>query len=92
VVWSRSIADVNQYFKSVTLDFGGGSWFSASRTLDLSPEGYLIVSVSSHVFLASTNLLSSSPCAYQRKQTFVRAYDVYAYVFMHSHKHINAFV
>lgn len=70
MVWNRSIADVNQYFKSVTLDFGGSSWFSASRTLDLSPEGYLIVSVSNHVFLASTNVLSSSPLCISTKIDF----------------------
>lgn len=44
--WSRSVADVHQYFKTVTLDFGGSSWFAFSRILELFPEGYLIVSVS----------------------------------------------
>ena len=43
--------DVNRYFKQITLDFGGSKWFSTSRTLDLDPEGYLIVSVSSCSFL-----------------------------------------
>lgn len=53
IVWlyCRSVMDVNRYFKQITLDFGGNKWFSTSRTLDLDPEGYLIVSVSSCSFL-----------------------------------------
>lgn len=46
------MADVQRYFKTVTLDFGKRNWYSASRVLELSPEGYLIVSVSRHMFPA----------------------------------------
>ena len=44
-VLGRSVTDVHQYFKTLTLDFGGRSWFATGSTLDLDPEGYLIVSV-----------------------------------------------
>jgi hypothetical protein len=47
----ESMADVHQYFKTVTLDFGGSSWFLASKTLELNPEGYLIVSTQGNVCL-----------------------------------------
>jgi hypothetical protein len=45
----ESVADVQKYFKSITLDFGG-SWFG-SKVLELSPEGYLIVSTQGNVCL-----------------------------------------
>lgn len=44
-VLCRSVTDVHQYFKTLTLDFGGRNWFATGSTLDLDPEGYLIVSV-----------------------------------------------
>ena len=44
-VVDRSVTDVHKYFKTLTLDFGGRNWFATGSTLDLSPEGYLIVSV-----------------------------------------------
>jgi hypothetical protein len=47
----QSVMDVNRYFKQITLDFGGSKWFSTSRTLDLDPEGYLIVSAQGNVCL-----------------------------------------
>ncbi|KAG0559606.1 hypothetical protein KC19_10G117900 [Ceratodon purpureus] len=56
----ESVGDVNQYFKTVTLDFGGSSWFSASKTLELSPEGYLIVSTQGNVCLGILNASGAS--------------------------------
>lgn len=47
----ESVADVQRYFKTVTLDFGKRNWYSASRVLELSPEGYLIVSTQGNVCL-----------------------------------------
>ncbi|XP_024395932.1 aspartyl protease APCB1 isoform X2 [Physcomitrium patens] len=47
----QSITDVHQYFKTLTLDFGGRNWFATDSTLDLSPQGYLIVSTQGNVCL-----------------------------------------
>jgi hypothetical protein len=47
----QSVSDVSRYFKSVTLDFGGSNWFSTGRTMDLTPDGYLIISTQGNVCL-----------------------------------------
>ncbi|KAG0565978.1 hypothetical protein KC19_7G028600 [Ceratodon purpureus] len=47
----QSVTDVHKYFKTLTLDFGGRNWFATGSTLDLSPEGYLIVSTQGNVCL-----------------------------------------
>lgn len=47
----QSVTDVHQYFKTLTLDFGGRNWFATGSTLDLDPEGYLIVSTRGNVCL-----------------------------------------
>lgn len=47
----ESVADVSAYFKTVTLDFGGSTWWSSGKLLELSPEGYLIVSTQGNVCL-----------------------------------------
>lgn len=42
MVSSRNVADAQQYFKSFFLNFGG------TRIMELTPENYLIASVSKH--------------------------------------------
>lgn len=42
MVSSRTVAHAQQFFKSIFLNFGG------SRIMELTPEGYLIASVSKH--------------------------------------------
>ncbi|CAN1788060.1 Aspartyl protease APCB1 [Linum perenne] len=46
----RSIADVKQYFKTLTLQFGS-KWWIISRTFRVPPDGYLIISEKGNVCL-----------------------------------------
>uniref|UniRef100_A0A803P6M2 Peptidase A1 domain-containing protein n=1 Tax=Cannabis sativa TaxID=3483 RepID=A0A803P6M2_CANSA len=46
----RSVADVKQFFKTITLQFGS-SWWIVSTRLRIPPEGYLIISSKGNVCL-----------------------------------------
>ncbi|XP_031279049.1 aspartyl protease APCB1 isoform X2 [Pistacia vera] len=46
----RSVMDVKQYFKTLTLQFGS-KWWIASTKLRIPPEGYLIVSKKGNICL-----------------------------------------
>ncbi|KAI9175106.1 hypothetical protein LWI28_027354 [Acer negundo] len=46
----RSVIDVKQYFKTLTLQFGS-QWWIVSKKLRIHPEGYLIVSTKGNICL-----------------------------------------
>ncbi|XP_052180039.1 aspartyl protease APCB1 isoform X1 [Diospyros lotus] len=46
----RSVSEVKQYFKPLTLQLGGKWWF-ASRRFHIQPEGYLVISKNGNVCL-----------------------------------------